>query len=274
MKRKRGYLVLMIVLVLLGIILFFYQIEASPKMQSAKAFQTSSIYREDSRITVLGRVDEIDPNSIAAVGEIDQQQTKIDTAYYIGPVSNNLGWYAQIVQNDRPNCDGFAVAVGYHGNPSKDLYFGMMSPIQDPRFIPDNYLRIASINMDIMQFYDPDVAWWILVDNTHEPYLGKLFAIVLVSEEDPSDESYWFSAAGTDNPYTRQKCEAWCFAEEIWCSYIEDDLCFKTYTPSNGGNGGAPTISISYTSWIVTQVAGIFSFIGAGAAGTKYLGLF
>ena len=265
-KGKKKWILITNCLTIVGLSLFFYQVESKPLMQS---IQPTTIQQGNYELTILGPLDRINPGDFIGMGDIDQQQTKVDMGYLIGPVTNNRGWYAQAVQNDRTPCDAFSVTIGYHGNPDKKLYCGLMSPLMDPRLIPDNYQRIAWIDMSIMGHYDPDTVYWLRVDNSYTPFPGKIFSLVFVTEHVPTSEDYWFTGAGSNNPYPRQVCRSWCFQEEHWCSAITDDLCFKTYTAPDGGGDEEPAISISTNSWVVTQTMGILSIVGAVISGVK-----
>lgn len=270
-RKSKNWIALAVVLLLVGLVLFFYQVESSPPTDIISTVSLSPSMNWSNLDLNFDDAVHINTVGMVSIGAIDQSQENHDTAFYVGTAGTNVvQWYAQTVVNSRLNCNGFGICIARHKTPSDKIYFGVMLLLKNPDNM-DNFYYIGYLQPSDLP--NADTLYWFNVEiPQYSDDDGKQVIIVAISP-DPIDGNYWYWAAGSGNPYPKGYIYYFEFYSQTWKVYpSSEDMCFRTYSPDGGGDI-EPVISISYSSWVVTQAMGILSWLGAAFSVTRYFGV-
>lgn len=196
--------------------------------------------------------------------EIDQEcYIEGDTAGFAIHYSPNWGWcnfVAEGLYNDREPMTGFQLLVSWYdgdgtGTIDDYLYIGISKTLS---YNPSDWLVHGALDYTQLQ---PRTAYWVGLDLSDEPLdisAGETFYIIAFSTDslpDNIENGGWWIVGGnyTTDVYGRGQIYFDDNADNQWDTGT-GDLYFRTFSPSVSLK---PTISITSSYWIVTQIVGI-----------------
>ena len=219
-EKNKNWKYMTIVLIITGILsLVFASVTAFPSEMSVNATTRSETYEmTNAGIRSAYILTDLDPD------EIDQMQDLLSVYYRIGVGSSGCP-IAQPVVNDREPMTGFQAAIAKHGNPSNDLYIGIMYPYDNDPFDGQNYMIAGSISTGAVP--QADTFYWFGMDLSDYPLDissgPPALSIVLMSIDNPDDSDYWMWGGGSPNPYSTYRPKGWSTQDNEWQNDILPD---------------------------------------------------
>lgn len=276
-KIKQKYLILTLVLFVAGLMFL-----ASSQVLSQKLINQDdlNLYRHES---ILDDDFSLDPTmdiriadeQIMILNPDDVDQSLVLCNGQLGIADEPLACHGQSVYNNREPLLGFQVWAGRHGMPDGDLYIGVMKLKYNPT-VQSNFHHVGVVHPnDIPEGrairFDCELETPMDMVKSGDKYYCFL---VFMSDAEWDPDNHWFTPANDLNMYPAGIMFSWNGI--AWSQYYQGvDFTFITYT-KNGGSPPPPqepVISITFTNWaVVTDFCCYISWLGAAAAGVKYLG--
>ena len=271
--KKKLWLYMAIAFAIAGILLFTYAFT----FDTVSAVKSATIFHQYTFEAKLKHMKYLDMVSIQSLDpdQLDQSQEQIGNdvkAYAIGPM-----WVCQGVKNDRSPIYGFSMILGeYHeGVPTTEpIYIGITSSLLtgSQLYDLDNWDAVGYMNPGTLP--EIGVFYWVTYELNTPLNIpaGQTFYIIAISEDQSyGDVNWWQWATAGDLGDVYPRGSNYVYNGESWDDSWRD-MCFRTYTTPNGGNGDGEPLQITITSnyQVAAQFIGSLSLLGAVVSGTKY----